>query len=1013
MAATENKKVTIRINGKEVRNDIKTIAGEFRKLRAQVAQTERGTQAYREGVAELRRVKGILDAHRRDIRGVSQEVKKAGSAWKNVGKIALGVFGGNLLTRGVQGLQRAFGDARRTVVDFEKAQAGVASVLGTTSDKITALTSDAKRLGASTAFTATQVSELQAEFARLGFSQSEILKSTEPTLNLAAATGESLAETAAVAGATVRAFGLDASETTRVTDVMAKSFSSSGLSLEKFSETMKTAAPIAKAANISLEEATAAAGKLADANITGSKAGTDLKNIFSELAKDGKPLQQSLEDVAAKLEAAGSPAERLAIANDLVGERAKASLLVLAEQTDSLRVLGGALENAGGAAEQMANTQLDTLSGKSSILTSAWEGFILSLDDGTGVLSQVAGNILEVATGVLEWATGTDNLSGKLIEEQVNLNLLVGELTSANLAEQERSEKIQQLQDQYPGFLGDIDAESASNETLRDRLSEVNAAYQNRIILQRQSEERAEAEGNLAEARQDRAEAIQNLLRSATEGLADLAAEGDKNAQAQLEQLNSLDSVAERVRLISEIRDEDGFGGFFDADQNAVQRYLGDLSLANARVRLFAKGNAELVESQKEAREILGIGDGDALPTDPLREQAKQREADAKKAREDERKAREAAADAAKAQQAEALSAKEREKQLQQEINDLQAEARLAEIDGNTEKAASLELELYQKRQELDGGRSNGLETVDPLSGVIESDPLEPTLQGVELIQQKVQELREQGPVELVRSFDADDVAAVADFAGQAAGALLSLQSSRIDQEQAAELEALEEQREAKVLSAEEFEKKRKAIEDKARKDQQRAAIAEVFINAAVAATKAATKNAPPSPAFYASLALIGLNTAAQVKAISAQKFATGGEFLLDGPSHAAGGMDVLNGFGQKVAELEGGEFIIRKNAVNASTIPLLQAINTGNWPEVDFSTLQPRRKRTHYQEGGEFDPPAVEAPAAGGEVLNELRALNQSLNGWQSSFRVQLPLKDLDSATARRDAVQKIADVG
>ena len=92
-----------------------------------------------------------------------------------------------------------------------------------------ALSQDAKRLGASTRFTATQVSKLQKEYAKLGFSQKQILNLTKATLELATATNTDLARAAEVVGNTLRAFSLDASETQRVVDVMAKSFNESSL----------------------------------------------------------------------------------------------------------------------------------------------------------------------------------------------------------------------------------------------------------------------------------------------------------------------------------------------------------------------------------------------------------------------------------------------------------------------------------------------------------------------------------------------------------------------------------------------------------------------------------------------------------------------------------------------------------------------------------------------------------------------------------------------------------------
>ena len=115
--------------------------------------------------------------------------------------------------------------AVNTFQAFELQMSKVKAVSGATAEEFQALEEDAKRLGASTIFSASQVAELQTEFAKLGFTAKEITQVTEATLALAQATDSDLARAAEVAGATLRGFGLDANETTRVTDVMAKSFS--------------------------------------------------------------------------------------------------------------------------------------------------------------------------------------------------------------------------------------------------------------------------------------------------------------------------------------------------------------------------------------------------------------------------------------------------------------------------------------------------------------------------------------------------------------------------------------------------------------------------------------------------------------------------------------------------------------------------------------------------------------------------------------------------------------------
>ena len=179
--------------------------------------------------------------------------------------------------------------------------------------------------------------------------------------------------------------------------------------MEKFSETMKNAAPIARATGVSLETATAAAGKLADANISGSKAGTDLRRIFSELVKDGKPFADSLEDIATEMGGATSQAEKLQIAEDLVGERAKGALLVLVDQKDALGDLATSFEEVDGEAREMADTMLNNVEGSLTKSASAYEGFVLSVEDGSGVISKATQGVIDGFTRVLQQLTDMNN----------------------------------------------------------------------------------------------------------------------------------------------------------------------------------------------------------------------------------------------------------------------------------------------------------------------------------------------------------------------------------------------------------------------------------------------------------------------------------------------------------------------------------------------------------------------------------------------------------------------------
>ena len=284
--------------------------------------------------------------------------------------------------------------------DFELEMAKVKAVSGATADEFKLLSDNAKELGRSTIFSAREVAGLQLEFAKLGFTAKQITGVTEATLNLAQASGSDLARSAEVAGATLRGFNLDVSETGRVTDVMAKSFSSSALDMEAFAESMKMVAPIASSAGISLEKTSAMLAVLANNGIKGSMAGTMLRRIISEMETSGKSTAEAIEDLAEKgLDLGG--------AMDEVGQRAQSGLLKLVENTDLLAELNTEFENASGSAKEMADVMDMTAAGASKALGSAVEGLAIEFGGLVSVaLTPLIKKLTQLATFINELSPG-------------------------------------------------------------------------------------------------------------------------------------------------------------------------------------------------------------------------------------------------------------------------------------------------------------------------------------------------------------------------------------------------------------------------------------------------------------------------------------------------------------------------------------------------------------------------------------------------------------------------------
>lgn len=284
------------------------------------------------------------------------------------------------------------GASLKLAVDFESSMAKVKAVTGATAGDFKSLEETAKKLGATTVFTASEVAGLMLEYGKLGFSTKQIEDAAEATLLLAQATGSDLVQAAEVAGSTLGGFGLAATETGRLADVMAAAFTGSALDINKFQESMKFVAPVAKAAGVSLEEASSMLATLADSGIKGSQAGTALRRILQELSGESGTVTEKLQKLSNK-------GLGVKDAFDEVGRNASSALLVLSEGVTDVETFTTKLENSGGAAKDMADIMNDTAAGSLKKLTSALEGAALVIGDALAPMMESLANFVADLAG--------------------------------------------------------------------------------------------------------------------------------------------------------------------------------------------------------------------------------------------------------------------------------------------------------------------------------------------------------------------------------------------------------------------------------------------------------------------------------------------------------------------------------------------------------------------------------------------------------------------------------------
>ena len=341
---------------------------------------------------------------------------------KGVAQWATSMIG---VTVAIAAVTKLVGSAVKIFKDFQEANSKLAAVTRASTQEMALMKDQAKALGSVTAFTASEVTGLQIEFAKLGFPTNEILKMTEATLAGAAALGSDLGEQAALTGALLKQYGLDAAEAGRVNDVMAEAAASSALDFSKLATALPIVGATANAVGVDLEKTTALLGTLSDRGLDASTSGTALRNVFLELSKQGLTMEQAMDKI-------NNSTDKAKTSMQLFGKRGATAGLILAETGDQVEDLEIKLNGANGAAQAMADTMLDNLAGDITIANSAWEGFILSLEDGEGVISETLRGFTQMGTSILSMATSfneAESAAGSFINAGTDYLVSIGAIT--------------------------------------------------------------------------------------------------------------------------------------------------------------------------------------------------------------------------------------------------------------------------------------------------------------------------------------------------------------------------------------------------------------------------------------------------------------------------------------------------------------------------------------------------------------------------------------------------------
>lgn len=319
--------------------------------------------------------------------------------------------------------------AVKTATDFEAGMSEVKAISGATGSEFDALRDKAIEMGAKTKFSASDSADAFKYMAMAGWDASQMMDGIAGIMDLAAASGEDLATTSDIVTDALTAFGLQASDSAHFADVLAQASSKSNTNVGLMGETFKYVAPVAGALGYSIEDTAVAIGLMANSGIKGSQAGTALRSTITRLAKpvgeakdaveelkisitntDGtmKPLNQTMVELREKF--AGLTEEQKAqYAAMLAGQEGMSGLLAIVNASDEdFQKLTDEINNANGAAEDMASVMMDNTAGAVEQLKGALES--------AGIL--IGEKLTPYIRQLAEWITGLVEKFNSLSEEE-------------------------------------------------------------------------------------------------------------------------------------------------------------------------------------------------------------------------------------------------------------------------------------------------------------------------------------------------------------------------------------------------------------------------------------------------------------------------------------------------------------------------------------------------------------------------------------------------------------------
>lgn len=305
------------------------------------------------------------------------------------------------LIQQVQMVGETLGKLAAPAVDCEQSMADLSAITGSVGDELEDLTQTAREVGKASGLGASESARAFAILAGQIDVPIEALKVLQrETITLAQAGALPLEDAANAVAGTINQFGMEASEASRVVNVLAAGSRAGGAEVVDLSESFKVAGAAANAAGVSIEETAGALEVLAQNNTKGAEAGTAMRNMLVAMqTRLGIDISQTgfaggLRVIQEELDKLQSPVERTTYLAKAFGRENMVAAQFLLSNADAVEEMTTAVTGTNSAMEQ-AEIRNDTWAHKMEVARAKIDDVLISMTSLSGSLLPMAGIIGE------------------------------------------------------------------------------------------------------------------------------------------------------------------------------------------------------------------------------------------------------------------------------------------------------------------------------------------------------------------------------------------------------------------------------------------------------------------------------------------------------------------------------------------------------------------------------------------------------------------------------------------